>query len=246
MDAPRGARIQVSIRADGDIQKSLFPLCPHEPSPLVSRPTEGKAGDYGKELYNRLLTGWCGNGYNLVNWRTRNQAAELRIQPPQRTLQKSQLPLCPQNTLGRPVPFPSTGPARAKREVYANRLPAVCGESRWHWLRLRNEDQAATTAARFGDWKTARFAMGRNAICRNMVPEPGLHSSPPAWRLFPNLLWLGVFLLVMLAGQGCGNKQSEIEDQSEKANARGLEAVSRHDDDLAITEFSEAIRLKTG
>jgi tetratricopeptide (TPR) repeat protein len=76
-----------------------------------------------------------------------------------------------------------------------------------------------------------------------MVSEPSLHSSPPARQLFARLSWVGIILLLLLAGQGCGKNQSEV-DQSEKANARGLEAVGRHDDDLAITEFSEAIRLK--
>jgi len=76
-----------------------------------------------------------------------------------------------------------------------------------------------------------------------MVPKSGLHLSPPARRLFRRLSWLAIFLLLLLAGQGCGNNQPES-DQSEKANARGLEAVRQHDNDRAITEFSDAIRLK--
>jgi Flp pilus assembly protein TadD len=48
---------------------------------------------------------------------------------------------------------------------------------------------------------------------------------------------LGIFLLLLLAGQGCGN-------QSDRAFERGLQAGRRDDYNLAIAEFSEAIRLK--
>ncbi len=70
-----------------------------------------------------------------------------------------------------------------------------------------------------------------------MVPEPRLHSSSPARRLFTSLPWLGIFLLSLLAGQGCGNHQAD------RALNRGLEAYHAHADDVAIAEFSEAIRL---
>jgi tetratricopeptide (TPR) repeat protein len=70
-----------------------------------------------------------------------------------------------------------------------------------------------------------------------MAPNPGLHSSRPAYQLFARLSWLGILLWLLLTGQGCGNSQSD------KAFARGMEAGRRHDYDLAIAEFSEAIRL---
>src|SRR5208282_210583 len=76
-----------------------------------------------------------------------------------------------------------------------------------------------------------------------MTPEPGWPSSPPARRLSALLSCLGIFLVLLLAGQGCGNNPSAT-DQSELAFERGLEAARRHDDDHAIAEFSEAIRLK--
>ncbi len=82
-----------------------------------------------------------------------------------------------------------------------------------------------------------------------MAPEPGVNSSPPAQRFFAWLTWLGIFLLLLLAGLGCGNSQSARDrlarEQSERAFERGLEASGRHDDDVAIAEFSEAIRLQT-
>jgi tetratricopeptide (TPR) repeat protein len=71
-----------------------------------------------------------------------------------------------------------------------------------------------------------------------MVPEPRPHSSPPAQPLLARLAWLWILLSLLLAGLGCGNSQSE------RALQRGLEAYRTHDDDLAIAEFSEAIRLK--
>ena len=81
-----------------------------------------------------------------------------------------------------------------------------------------------------------------------MAPEPGVNSSPPAQRPFAALSWLAIFLL-LLAGQGCGNSQSARElaarEESDRAFQRGLEASGRHDDDVAIAEFSEAIRLQT-
>jgi tetratricopeptide (TPR) repeat protein len=82
-----------------------------------------------------------------------------------------------------------------------------------------------------------------------MAPEPDLPSSPSAQRLFTRLSWLAIFLLLLWVGQGCENSQSARDrlarEQSEKAFERGLEAGRRHDDDLAIAEFSEAIRLQT-
>jgi len=47
-----------------------------------------------------------------------------------------------------------------------------------------------------------------------------------------------------LAGQGCGNNQSEKTAEFSGAFEKGLEAGRSHDYDLAISEFSEAIRLK--
>ena len=71
-----------------------------------------------------------------------------------------------------------------------------------------------------------------------MAPKPSLPSSPPVQRLFASLSWLGILLLLLLADQGCVNIQSR------RALEKGLEAGRRGDYDLAITEFSEAIRLK--
>ena len=85
--------------------------------------------------------------------------------------------------------------------------------------------------------ETARFAVGRNASCRSMAPEPRLHSSLSARRLFARLSSLGI-LLLMMAGQGCGNNQAN------SVLDRGLDAYRKRDYDLAIAEFSEAIRLK--
>jgi Tfp pilus assembly protein PilF len=71
-----------------------------------------------------------------------------------------------------------------------------------------------------------------------MAPEPRPPSSPPVQRLLSRLSWLGIFLLLLLAGQGCGTSQFE------RSIDKGVEADRRHDNDLAIVEFSEAIRLK--
>jgi tetratricopeptide (TPR) repeat protein len=71
-----------------------------------------------------------------------------------------------------------------------------------------------------------------------MFKDPDLTSSPPVQPIFARLSWLGIFLLLLLAGQGCGNSQAK------RAFARGLEADRKYDYDLAIAEFSEAIRLK--
>ncbi len=70
-----------------------------------------------------------------------------------------------------------------------------------------------------------------------MAPEPGLTSSPPARRPLARLSWLGISLL-LLAGQGCGNFRSE------RAFESGVDAVEGRNYDLAIAEFSEAVRLK--
>jgi Flp pilus assembly protein TadD len=79
-----------------------------------------------------------------------------------------------------------------------------------------------------------------------MVRKTGLHSSPPAQRFFTGLSWLGILLAVLLVGQGCGDKQSEERSQAERALENGLEASRRHDHNVAIAEFTEAIRLKPG
>jgi tetratricopeptide (TPR) repeat protein len=71
-----------------------------------------------------------------------------------------------------------------------------------------------------------------------MTPEPGLPSSPPAQRLFAGLSWLAVFLLLLLAAQGCGNYRSK------RSFEKGVDAAKNQNDDLAIAAFSEAIRLK--
>lgn len=61
---------------------------------------------------------------------------------------------------------------------------------------------------------------------------------PPARRRFARLSCLGVLLPLLLAGQGCGQREFE------KAFAKGVEAMQARDYDLAITEFSEVIQLK--
>jgi len=71
-----------------------------------------------------------------------------------------------------------------------------------------------------------------------MPPEPNLHSRPPVHRLLSSLSWLGSFLLLLLAGQGCGYRQFE------RAFARGVDAMRGQDYDLAIAAFSEVIQLK--
>ena len=77
-----------------------------------------------------------------------------------------------------------------------------------------------------------------------MATESALHSSPPARRRLAPLLWLGIFFWLLLAGQGCGSNQADKSAEFSRAFERGLEANGRHDDDLAIAGFSEAIRLK--
>ena len=71
-----------------------------------------------------------------------------------------------------------------------------------------------------------------------MVQELRLLSSPPAQRFSTRLSRLGILLLLMVVGQGCGYIQSR------RAFHRGLEAVKNQNYDLAIIEFSKAIRLK--
>ena len=71
-----------------------------------------------------------------------------------------------------------------------------------------------------------------------MPAEPSLHSSPPVQRLLAILSLLGIFLLLLLACQGCGNNQPE------RALERGLNALRKGDYDLAIADYSEAIHLK--
>ncbi len=52
--------------------------------------------------------------------------------------------------------------------------------------------------------------------------------------------------MLLLAAQGCRDKQLDARKQAEKAFESGLEAHRKHDDNLAIANFSEAIRLKPG
>lgn len=56
-------------------------------------------------------------------------------------------------------------------------------------------------------------------------------------RLTARLLRLGILVLLLLAGQGCGKYRSD------RANKRGLDAFDNHNYDLAITDYTEAIRL---
>jgi tetratricopeptide (TPR) repeat protein len=48
----------------------------------------------------------------------------------------------------------------------------------------------------------------------------------------------GIFLVLLLAGQGCRNYRSS------RAYGKGVEAIRRQEYDLAIAEFSEVIQLK--
>jgi tetratricopeptide (TPR) repeat protein len=79
-----------------------------------------------------------------------------------------------------------------------------------------------------------------------MSTEPGLRTSSPAQPFLRSVFWLRVFLVLLLAGQGCRDKQLDARDQAEKAFESGLEADRQHDYNLAIADFSEAIRLKPG
>ncbi len=77
-----------------------------------------------------------------------------------------------------------------------------------------------------------------------MNPEPGLHSSPPTQRLIARLSWLGLFLCLLWAGQGCGNGPADKTAKFLAALENSQEAGLRQNYDLAIADFSEAIRLK--
>ncbi|MGD0059020.1 MAG: tetratricopeptide repeat protein [Verrucomicrobiia bacterium] len=77
-----------------------------------------------------------------------------------------------------------------------------------------------------------------------MAPQPGRPSSPPVQRLFARLSWLGIFLSLLVAGQGCGNNQPDKTAEFSGDFERGLEANRTHNYDVAIAEFSDAIRLK--
>jgi tetratricopeptide (TPR) repeat protein len=68
--------------------------------------------------------------------------------------------------------------------------------------------------------------------------EPGRSSSSPDRRRLARLSWLGMFLLLLLASQGCRNYRSS------RAYDKGMDAIRRQDYGLAIAEFSEVIRLK--
>ena len=74
--------------------------------------------------------------------------------------------------------------------------------------------------------------------------ERGRYLSRTARRLPARLSWLGIFLSLLLTGQGCGNDQADKTAEFSGAIEKGLEANRRHDNDLAIVEFSDAIRLK--
>lgn len=77
-----------------------------------------------------------------------------------------------------------------------------------------------------------------------MAAEASLHSSRPARWLLTRLSWLGIFVALLLTGQGCGNGQADKTAEFSGAVERGLEANRRHDSDLAITAFGDALRLK--
>src|SRR5580704_7355905 len=86
----------------------------------------------------------------------------------------------------------------------------------------------------------------RNAICRSMAPKPGPPSSPPAQRLFAKLSRLAVFFLALLVPQICrADDAAGAYDKATDAYDKGVTASNRGDSDLAIANFSEAIRLDT-
>jgi pentatricopeptide repeat protein len=64
-----------------------------------------------------------------------------------------------------------------------------------------------------------------------------LHSRPPIERSLARFSLLGILLLGLSVSQGCGVKEST------KAHDEGVKASDRGDRDLAIADFSEAIRL---
>jgi tetratricopeptide (TPR) repeat protein len=70
------------------------------------------------------------------------------------------------------------------------------------------------------------------------APPPGSSSKPAIQRRFARLSWLAVFVVLLLATQGCRNYRSQ------RAYDRGVEAIRTQDCDLAIAEFSTVIRLK--
>lgn len=70
-----------------------------------------------------------------------------------------------------------------------------------------------------------------------MAPQPSPRSSPPTERVFARLSSLGIFLLLLLvAGQGCGKSQAA------RAVERGEDAFTNQNYDLAIVDFTEAMR----
>jgi Flp pilus assembly protein TadD len=123
-------------------------------------------------------------------------------------------------------------------------IPTVlCGEreGKHPELEIVSQEDLERDGTAPGNCSICRF---RDAMCECMVTEFGPRRNPPVRRFFTGLTWLGFFLLLLLAGQGCGDKHAEERAQSEKAFENGLEANRKHDDDQAITQFSESIRLR--
>ncbi len=76
-----------------------------------------------------------------------------------------------------------------------------------------------------------------------MALEPSRHSSPPAQPSLGGPSRLGIFLLLLLAGQGCVSTQPDKRNEFLLAFERGKEAGP--DFDLAIAEYTEAIHLNS-
>ena len=76
--------------------------------------------------------------------------------------------------------------------------------------------------------------LATTAIC----PKARVHSCPSVQPILVRLSWLGVFLLFLVVGQGCGDYQAT------RTFRRGLEAMRNENYDLAIADFNEVIRLK--
>jgi tetratricopeptide (TPR) repeat protein len=89
-----------------------------------------------------------------------------------------------------------------------------------------------------------RKSAGGSEPNMRMFQKPNGRSGSPAHTPFVALVRVVVSLLVVLTGQGCGNKRPDTTAEFSSAFERGLEANGRHEYEGAIADFSEALRLK--